>query len=218
MKMSEKRQGLDSEEARREIIKGSSEQIMESLDEAFQEYPRRKVLMKFMGRFVDRWADGTPYISNGHEIIHRIVSLGKDDEKQGELYLCDTQEVCRFWENYCGKNESIITLNRFDDNINPSILANFVGEGSLDYPLAISPVEQKFGRYNRGDFSWATYKLDFIHNNGMLRLEESRQGSKNYEKEESANLQMFYGRENKRIPYDLMKSFIEKLRRTYAVR
>lgn len=196
--------------------------VMKSLEEAFQEYPQRRVLMRANGRFIEN-IDGIPLITNNHEIVHQIVALGKGDGQASNLYLLDSQEDCRCRGNYCARDNSSIVVDYFDEKTNPEKIKEFLKD--IRDPNGFytsSHVVEKFGIGVR----WKDVDLDMPgnwHKDGILRFQAFREGETEHfkEKKEEARVEVRIGEvyrvlEGIKIPYQSMKDFIHSLRISYT--
>jgi len=195
-------------------LQTNPERIVKNISRILQEYPKRKVLMEFNGIFVHPFADGVPGVSDSHKITHQIVSLGKGNEEADEIYICDTHETCKCYCAYCGKKDLVITLNRFDENMNPENIRKFLKNISALRAPGIREVEHALGTPD-----WPGY-LDLpCIDNGLLAIKALEQGGTDYMKEREEKLEIWV--DGKFIPdcqpsYKDARTLIRDIEKTYS--
>ncbi|MAH46444.1 hypothetical protein CMI37_11470 [Candidatus Pacearchaeota archaeon] len=190
-------------------IEEDPKNALENLKRLFAEFPKRDVLLRFEGIFIQPDIDGVPVISNIHRIDHQIIGLKDRERKETGFYLCDTHEYCKAPGTfYCAREDSVITLNRFDEKINPEKLRVFGNR-----TRRIDEVAEIVGSVGRGG-----YKITPWVDTGILKLQAFEEGGTRYleeRKEEPSvwvcgRLLKDHGRK-----YSEIRDFIEELRQIY---
>jgi hypothetical protein len=198
-------------------------EIIPALNDFFVKYPIRNVLMQFKGRYGERFADGTGVASDSHIVTHKVVELRKKNGHASGLYLCDTQEDCVLYSNYCGMDSSLITMNEFDENINPKKISAFLEKQNPNKILHLNDIFKTFGVKDR----WGDFNLRFPANGNLILRAMSKGGSDcgKFNREEYKMTNLYFNLEDKfqisdcsTLPYEEVAGFIRNLRSAYQTK
>lgn len=200
----------------------SPEILSRGIEDFLDEYSFRNTILAFEGVYSERFADGVPSRSDAHKILHKIVGIGKT-EGNTELFICDTQEDCRCYGNYCGKDESYITLNLFDKKTNPETLLrvrkDFEAQNShrfRDSLPSIGTVANGLGLVN----AWREIDMEWLYH-GIISIEAMKKGGVGHHKYlESSKFDVRFSCGGTLIvkanpSYQQSKQLIERIRQTY---